>query len=148
MPCNCIVCSMTYTLVRWSSEASRKKLQEPKDVLYSLGTPVRWILKILHDPKYLIPWELRYYSIGSCRILVSTVVPFFPFIWGKLINGKKGTLIFKGLPRNLSSCQDPLGLWFVVRTAGSSSGFVVFGLSICADVRKQDRTATAIRTRR
>ena len=27
------------------------------------------ILKILHDPKYLIPWEFRYHSIlGLCRI--------------------------------------------------------------------------------
>ena len=24
---------------------------------------IRWILKILHDLKYLIPWELWYYSI-------------------------------------------------------------------------------------
>ena len=31
---------------------------------------MRWILKILHDPKYLIHWELWYYSIlRSCRIL-------------------------------------------------------------------------------
>ena len=30
---------------------------------------VRWIPKILHDPQYLIPWELWYYSIlGSCRL--------------------------------------------------------------------------------
>ena len=30
---------------------------------------LRWILKILHDPEDLIPWELWYYSIlGSCRI--------------------------------------------------------------------------------
>ena len=25
---------------------------------------LRWILNILHDPKYLIPWELKYYSIS------------------------------------------------------------------------------------
>ena len=30
---------------------------------------IRWILKILHDPKYLTSWELWYYSIlGACRI--------------------------------------------------------------------------------
>ena len=30
---------------------------------------VRWVLKILHDPKYLITWESWYYSIvRSCRI--------------------------------------------------------------------------------
>ena len=30
---------------------------------------LRWILKILHDPKYPIPWEYWYYSIlRSCRI--------------------------------------------------------------------------------
>ena len=30
---------------------------------------LRWILKILHDPRYLIPWEFWYYSIlKSCRI--------------------------------------------------------------------------------
>ena len=33
---------------------------------------IRWILKILHDPRYLIPWELWDYStFRSCR---STVV--------------------------------------------------------------------------
>ena len=33
------------------------------------NTLIRWILKILHDLKYLIHWELRYYSIlRSCRI--------------------------------------------------------------------------------
>ena len=35
---------------------------------------IGWILGILHDPTYFIPWELEYYSIvRSCRILVSTV---------------------------------------------------------------------------
>ena len=30
-----------------------------------------WILKILHDPRYLIAWELWYYIIlRSCRILL------------------------------------------------------------------------------
>ena len=33
------------------------------------GGVLRWILKCLQDPKYLIPWELWYYSIlRSCRI--------------------------------------------------------------------------------
>ena len=39
---------------------------------------LRWILKILHDPKYHIPWELQYYSIlRSCRIfsINSSVTP-------------------------------------------------------------------------
>ena len=32
--------------------------------------PIRWILKILHDPKFLIRWELWYYGIvRSCRIV-------------------------------------------------------------------------------
>ena len=31
---------------------------------------LRWILKILHDLKYLIHWELWYYGkLGSCRIV-------------------------------------------------------------------------------
>ena len=31
---------------------------------------LRWILRILHDPRYLIPWEFWCYSIlESCRIL-------------------------------------------------------------------------------
>ena len=38
-------------------------------------TQVLWILKILHDPKYLIHWELWYYSIlMSCRIFNITQV--------------------------------------------------------------------------
>ena len=33
-------------------------------------TPLRWIITILHDPRYLIPWELGDYStFRSCRIL-------------------------------------------------------------------------------
>ena len=43
---------------------------------------IRWILKILHDPKYLIPWELYGTTVyyGHAGFLVSTVgVPFF--IW-------------------------------------------------------------------
>ena len=39
------------------------------------SSKLRWILKVLHDPKYTILWELWYYSIlRSCRILVSTIV--------------------------------------------------------------------------
>ena len=34
-----------------------------------LWASILWILKILHDPRYLIPWEVWYCSIGSCRIL-------------------------------------------------------------------------------
>ena len=34
-----------------------------------IDTNIWWIVKILHDPEYLIPWELYYYSIlRSCRI--------------------------------------------------------------------------------
>ena len=34
---------------------------------------IRWILNLLHDAKYIIPWEAWYYSIvRSCRILIST----------------------------------------------------------------------------
>ena len=30
---------------------------------------IRWILKLLHDPQYLTPWELGYYSaLRSCRV--------------------------------------------------------------------------------
>ena len=30
---------------------------------------LRWIVKILHDPRYLTPWESWHYSVlGSCRI--------------------------------------------------------------------------------
>ena len=33
-------------------------------------TILRWILKILHYPRYHIPWELWYYSIPrSCRTI-------------------------------------------------------------------------------
>ena len=41
---------------------------------------LRWILKILHDPKYLKPWELCYDSIvrGHAGFLVSKVVPAIP----------------------------------------------------------------------
>ena len=36
---------------------------------YDIALKVRWILKILHDPKYLIPWELWDYGrLRSCRI--------------------------------------------------------------------------------
>ena len=50
----------------------RKTTQKPCSHIRLL----RWILKILHDPKYLLPWELSYSSIlRSCRIFVSTVGP-------------------------------------------------------------------------
>ena len=37
---------------------------------------LQWILEILHDPKYLIPWELWYivYYLGHAGFLASTVV--------------------------------------------------------------------------
>ena len=43
----------------------------PLDLMFlvPISQRIRWILKILHDPMYLIPWELWYYSIlRSCRI--------------------------------------------------------------------------------
>ena len=49
------------------NEGMEKKMETI--ILGFVGTIIRWILKILHDPKNLIPWERWYYSIlGSCRI--------------------------------------------------------------------------------
>ena len=45
---------------------------------YCNARHLRWILKILHDPKYLIPWEVWYHNIqGSCRIYGINSIPYY-----------------------------------------------------------------------
>ena len=45
---------------------------------------LRWILKILHDPCYIIPWELWCLSIiRSCRIFsINSTLGFKLRVWG------------------------------------------------------------------
>ena len=53
-----------------SESNATAKLQLPPFSLVIVVTIIRWIRKILHDLRYLKPWELWYYSIlRSCRIL-------------------------------------------------------------------------------
>ena len=50
--------------------------------IFGIGV-LRWRLKMLHDPKYLIPWEFWYYSIlRSCRIFsINSSLGFGVSLW-------------------------------------------------------------------
>ena len=61
---------------------------------------LRWILKILHDPKDLLPWELWYYSIlGSCRIFsIHSILRFQRSPQGapwRSLRGRRGLLVMQ-----------------------------------------------------
>ena len=69
---------------------------------------LRWILKILHDPKSPIPWEFWYYSIlRSCRIFS---INSRPLSWGPEVNAvEQPTGLRNRAPVQRNVCQHILG---------------------------------------
>ena len=64
-------------LSRGERKTLLRKAKVPlKRMQYHDSVQLQWRLKILHDPKYLIPWEVWYCSsiLDSFNFLVSTIV--------------------------------------------------------------------------
>ena len=70
-------CRMLFTIFGLLKDANVTASQNRRSPFVHPNTirlVLRWILEILHDPDYFVPWELWDCSIlRSCRILVSTV---------------------------------------------------------------------------